>query len=414
MRVAWNRELRRLAAVFLMIFALFILGTNLYLREYGRQMRAEYHGVLAIFFGNLVLMYPEVPEEELIRVLDTGISDGNLEIGAGLLGRYGRFQDYGSRSFAVQEKMLSALRGGINIILIILFLTCGFTFFGYLLRRQMRISYLKDYMEALNRDGYRLELEDNADDELSGLRNEIYKLTVFLKERAARAAEQKRVLADSLADISHQLKTPLTSVTVLVNNLSGNLNMEEATRERFLSEISYQLTGMSWLIVTLLKLSKLDAGVVELRRESVSVRGLVEETVQKLEIEAQWRAVSFLVDVPEAAEIAADRKWTAEALMNLVKNAIEHSPEGSCVELSGEENDVYTQITVRDHGGGITEEEREKLFRRFYNGTGAREDSVGIGLALAREIVEKQGGHIFVDSRIGEGTVFGIRFLKRY
>lgn len=267
-------------------------------------------------------------------------------------------------------------------------------------------------MEALQRDGYRLELQDNADDELSELRNEIYKLTVFLKEQAVRASGQKKALADSMADISHQLKTPLTSMTVLMDNLSDDIDMDPITRRHFMSEITYQLTSMSWLIAAMLKISRLDAGVVEMERESLGMAELVRESLQKVEVAAEWSQISFTLDIPEEARLVADRKWTAEALSNLVKNAVEHSPMGSSVIISAEENEVYTEISVRDQGEGIPEEERKRLFDRFYRGASAREDSAGIGLALAKEIIEKQGGHVSLESERGKGTRFVVRFLK--
>ncbi len=279
-------------------------------------------------------------------------------------------------------------------------------------RRQRRIRKLTFYMQALNRNGYKLNIEENEDDELSGLRNELYKLTVFLKEQAKRALAQKQALADSVTDISHQLKTPLTSAIVLLDNLSENPDMDVRTRRHFLSEITNQITGMSWLLTAMMKLSRLDAGVVELQGSRFELRAFVEEVLGRLEIAAELKQLSFSVEMPEGAVLYADRKWTAEALMNLVKNAIEHSPAGGIVKISGEDNEVYTQIAVHDYGTGITREEQEKLFRRFYNGNSAREDSMGIGLALAREIVEKQGGYISVDSRMGKGTVFVMRFVK--
>ena len=175
---------------------------------------------------------------------------------------------------------------------------------------------------------------------------------------------------------------------------------------------SNQITGMSWLLTVMMKLSRLDAGVVELQGVRFQLRRFVEEVLGRLEIAAELKQISFSVEIPEGAALYGDRKWTAEALLNLIKNAIEHSPAGSVVKIAAEDNEVYTQISVRDYGAGITREEQDKLFRRFYNGNSAREDSMGIGLALAKEIVEKQGGYLSVDSRTGKGTVFVMRFVK--
>ena len=410
MGIVWNGELKKLAAGLTAILLAGICAVNLWVGIYGNQVRKEYNHMLACILGNVLSAYPDVSEEELVLTLS---GQGGETLGRQVLAGYGIFESYGSSSFAVQEKQLWFLGGFSNIFTVSFFILFAVTVFFYLKRRQIKIRGLTDYMQEINRDRYRLDMEDNGDDELSGLRNEIYKLTVFLKEKADQAVERRQALADSVTNISHQLKTPLTSITVLLDNLSENPDMDKATRGHFLSELTCQVTGMSWLIGTMLKLSRLDAGVVELERARTGVNEMVQEVLTRLEMAAEWRQVCFRVNIPADAEIYADRKWTVEGLMNIVKNAVEHSPAGGTVEISGEENEVYTQIAVRDQGGGITREEQENLFRRFYKGSLAREDSVGIGLALAREIVEKQSGTISLDSRPGGGTVFRIRFLKQ-
>lgn len=413
MHLVWSRELKKVVLVLGTVFSASLFIANVIIGIYGNHVRREYNRLLTAIFGNIASNYPEVPEEELVQVLNTHARD-NFDVGSAILARYGVFQDYGSESFMIQEKGIHFLYFSITFFILLLFVILFFLLIQYLGKRQKKISALKDYMGALNHDNYRLELEDNADDELSGLRNEIYKLTVLLKEQANRAVEQRHVLADSMANISHQLKTPLTSVTILTNNLSENMEMDMLTRQRFLSEITRQLTDMSWLITALLKVSRVDAGVVEFQRQFCKIETIVNETIQKLEIAAEWKEISILTDIPESAGIYVDEKWMVEALMNIVKNAIEHSAPGSSVEIVGEENGVYTQIMIRDYGEGMTEEERGKLFQRFYNRDTAREDSVGIGLTLAKEIIEKQGGYISVDSQIGKGTVFQIRFVHTY
>lgn len=409
MKLSWNRELKKLAVTALCILGLGILIMNLGIGAYCNGIRTEYHGFLTAVFDNVLENYPEVQEEELIQILNR---QGDGRGGSGLLARYGILAEYADASFAGQERQLQALLTGSNLFLVLFFGSIAVLGCFYFRRRQNRISGLTDYMKSLSRGDYKLEVEDNADDELSGLRNEIYKLAVLLREQAARALEQKHALSDAMADISHQLKTPLTSITVLMDNLSENDDMEKTTRQRFTAEITRQLAGMSWLITAMLKLSRLDAGVVRLERVRLRAEELVGEILQRLELAAEWREVSFSVKIPEGMALWVDRKWTGEALLNIVKNAVEHSPAGERVEISGEENEVYAQIMVRDHGKGISEEERRKLFMRFYNGNSVREDSIGIGLALAKEIVEKQDGHIIVDSREGDGTVFYLRFLK--
>lgn len=408
MHIIWNRESKKAVLIFVSLALAAVFVVNCFVGVYAGKVRSDYNGLMAAVFGNIAAAYPDVQEEELIGILN---ERGNERAGSLILAGYGFFAE--GDSFALQERRLLILRVCANLFFISLMLLCGIIFFRYLGKRQKRILEMTDYMEALNRGRYRLDIQENADDELSGLRNEIYKTTVLLKQQAVQAVEQRQALADSVANISHQLKTPLTSITVLADNLAENSEMDEETRAHFLAEILHQVTGMSWLVTAMLKLSRLEAGVVEMERNKISVRALAEEAMQKLELAAEWRGITFSLNIAEGAEVTVDRKWTVEALMNIMKNAIEHSPSGGRVEISGEENEVYTQIAVRDYGKGITQEEQRKLFVRFYKGSSAREDSMGIGLALAREITEKQKGSLSVESEIGRGTVFYLKFLKQ-
>jgi len=410
MGIRWNQELKRLAMLFLAIFVTALALGNLCVRIYIGQVRNEYKQLLAVIFGNVLEAYPEVEEEELIWILN---NKENVSVGASIMARYGILEGAESRSFAVQERQLALLQWGVTFFILLLMLALAVFFMSYIRQRQNGIARLEAYVDAVDLGIGGLEIEENEDDELSGLRNEIFKLTVLLRQQADRAVAQRHALADSVADISHQLKTPLTSLMVLADNLAEGTQLDESTRRRFLSEITRQLAGMSWLVTTMLKLSRFDAGVVELSKKEIQVQDFVDEVLDRLEATAEWKSITFKVILSGTEYVLADKGWTGEALMNIVKNAIEHSPEGSSVEISCEENDVYTQIQVRDFGVGITEEERAKMFQRFYNRKTNKEDSTGIGLSLAKEIMEKQGGSILVDSKEGKGTSFKLRFLKQ-
>ncbi len=408
MKMSWNKELRKLVIAFLILVGLFFGLANLSIWIYCRHVHAEYYNLLAVVMGSLSASSPESGEEAIVRMLNDA---GNSRRGAVTLAQYGVIDKYESSLFPLVEERLCSLWLGVNLGCLILFSVCGLFFFLYLRKRQNRINCLQTYLEALERGHYCLAIEDNDDDELSGLRNEIYKLTVFLKEQAQRALEQKKSLADSVADISHQLKTPLASASVLIDDLMEG-QMEEIQQKRFLQEAMRQITGMSWLVTTMLKLSRLEAGVVDLEKTRLSVRELIQEACERLTFMAEWKDICFETETVKQLYIWLDRNWTIEALTNLIKNAVEYSPVGGKVEVEAQENDIYTQITIRDHGTGISKEEREKLFCRFYRGKNAGKDSTGIGLSLSRKIVEAQGGRISVDSGEGRGTTFTLRFMK--
>lgn len=409
-RIVWNGEMKKLALSFGMIAVLALLFGNIWLEARINSLREENSAFAAAVMGNVKAIYPDVDELQLMQVFD---GTDNLDAGRKLLARYGFFADaHGGNSFPGLERQFARLHVCSTLSMIFLAGCMGLLFYIYFGVRQRKIEAMTVYMEALNRDSYSLEIEDNGDDELSSLRNEVYRLTVFLKERADFATKQKKALADSVANISHQLKTPLTSITVLMDNLSQNADMDENTRRRFMREISRQLSEMSWLVATMLKLSRLEAGVVTLERRRCPMGELVESAVGRLETVAELAQVAITSKMPDRVFLFVDRKWTEEALVNILKNAIEHSSCGGEVEIWGADNDVYTELRITDYGTGITKEERERLFRRFYRGDTAKEDSVGIGLALAKEIVEKQNGRILVDSEENKGTVFSVRFLK--
>ncbi len=406
-RILWNGEVKRLVFSFVFILAAAVLAGNLGVNAYKDSQRRESNAFFATVLGNVAVLYPDVDETRLIRQLN---DSSNQETGERLMAQYGIFM--GDRSFAGLERQLTLLQTGANIFIVFFAAGMGLLLFLNLFRRHEKVQSLTAYMEALNRDSYSLRIEDNDDDELSSLRNEIYKLTVLLKEQAGRAADQKKALADSVANISHQLKTPLTSIRVLVDNLTENADMDEGIRRRFMGEVSRQLSGMSWLVDTMLKLSRLEAGVVVLNRQKCFMEELMGTVLQKLETVAELAEVTICTELQKGVFLWIDKNWTVEALVNILKNAMEHSPAGGRIEVYGADNDVYAELRITDHGTGITEEEKQRLFERFYRGNTAGEDSTGIGLALSKEIVERQNGHISVDSELQRGTVFSIKFLK--
>lgn len=364
---------------------------------------------VAALIGSVMEAYPGISEESILQVLNRS---NNIEKGIQILKQYGVFVDDKVGTFAGQERRMTVLQLELCLLAVASGASTLIIVFLYLEKRQEGLRNICGYMEELARGNYGLDIQDNGDDELSGLKNEVYKLTVFFREQAQQAAADRRALADSVADISHQLKTPLTSVMVLADNLSESEGMPEETRRHFLSEITRQLASVSWLVSTLLKLSRLEAGVVELKREPLSVARLAKEVCEKLELNAEWNQVGLSVDIADGIEILGDFQWLTEAVLNIVKNAIEHSTTGSVVELRADDNDVYTLLAVHNWGPEIPDEEQRHLFERFYRGGSASSDSVGIGLALAKEIVVRLGGYITVESKEENGTFFLIKFLK--
>ena len=232
----------------------------------------------------------------------------------------------------------------------------------------------------------------------------------MLKSRTDDSLKEKEMVYNLVSDISHQLKTPLTSIQILLDNLNESKNMDEATRNRFIFEVSRKAESMNWLIKSLLKLSKIDAKAVEFKDENVNLNSMLEEIVNNLEIMAEVKNISIKLNTKENVNVVLDFAWNKEAIQNIVKNAIEHSK--STVKITLSDNKVYSKIEIEDNGEGISKKDIKHIFDRFYKSSNASEDSIGIGLALSKSIIEKQNGYIGVESKEGIGTKFVIKYIK--
>lgn len=285
-------------------------------------------------------------------------------------------------------------------------------FFLYLRGRKKQVCTLENYMDCVVNGVYDLQLSDNSEDELSNLQNQMYKVTIMLREQAKQYKAQKISLAESVEDISHQLKTPLTSATILLDNLLDNPDMPLLLREKFTKEAARQVQGMNWMILSMLKLSRLDAGVVEMKQETIFVWQLIEEVVQNLEVLAEVKKITlhfFNKECLKYCTIQGDYKWNREAVQNIVKNGIEHSIEQGTVDIQVDENQVYTAIRVTNRGETISPETQKLIFERHFSDSQSGENSMGIGIPLAKAILEKQNGYLSVESENGVTT-----FVMKY
>ncbi|WP_404460425.1 sensor histidine kinase [Sutcliffiella horikoshii] len=278
--------------------------------------------------------------------------------------------------------------------------------------RYKEIEKLSGYLRQISNGNYELDVRDNHEGELSILKSDIYKVTLMLSEQRSYLEQDKVKLTNAISDISHQLKTPLTSMMVMADLLSDK-KLDESKRAEFTQNIRVQLERIEWLVSSLLKLSKIDAGTVSFKKDNVSVQGLIERAVQPVLIPMDIREQTLLVEGDESVTFTVDNHWTAEALINILKNCVEHTPVGGNISISFSENPLFTEIRVKDDGHGIPKEDLPYIFRRFYKGKNAGEDSVGIGLAMAYSIITSQQGDIEVRSEQGKGTEFHIKFYKK-
>lgn len=371
---------------------------------------------------NVINQYPDLDMEEIAIILNKSYSELESSTTSEEFDSILRKNGITDNTFYIKD--MSDIRN-VNIIvstsiigvMSVLFIIC---FCMYLRRRKKDIFELQDYMDKISRGNYELEINDNSEDELSSLKNSLYKIMVYMKEQADSARIKKVMLAQSVSDISHQLKTPLTSTQVLLDNLNDNPDMDYSTRKKFIYEALNQVNGMSWMIVTMLKLSRIDAGVVEFNNENISINKIIEEAVGNLEVIAEIKNVNIEKNIDNRNEdelnksdiyIKGDYNWNREALQNIIKNAIEHSNDKGTVKINITDNDVYTAVYITNRGEKLSDKQQKQIFERYYSEAKYEDNSMGIGLPLAKAVIEKQGGYISVESD-DEETVFIVKYIK--
>ncbi len=258
--------------------------------------------------------------------------------------------------------------------------------------------------------GEHMDIGQEEEGELSILRSEITKMTLRIREQNDALKREKKHLADSLADIAHQLRTPLTSLNLILSLLENEPGKEE--RRQLLREGEELFSQVDWLLTSLLKLSRLDAEIVDFKSEVSQVRKLVDAALSPLLIPMELHDITLDKSLPEDAWIAGDAGWLSEALRNILKNCMESAGDGGRIEVSCADTLLYTEIAIRDNGAGFGPEELHHAFDRFYRGKKERAAGYGIGLALSKNIIVRQGGTITARNHPEGGALFMIRFGK--
>lgn len=380
----------------------FLMLSQIQYEKYTNQMNI----VIAEIVDKVVEKYPDIEEEEIIKILN-GTEQSQKKY---ILEKYGYTQNTVAieeiskeRSSFIKIDIAIIIAGGIAVTIVIL---------SYNKKREEKISDINRYIGKVNSGNYELKIEENGEDELTKLRNELYKTTVLLRETAENSEKEKTNLSNSLTDISHQLKTPLTSIRIMIDNIQNNPDMDEKTRNEFIEDISKQIDWISSLVISLLKLAKFDAGSIVMRDEEINVKKLIQNIISNLAILIDIKDIKIEESISEQITLFADYNWQLEALTNIIKNCIEHSFDGGKIKIEAESNSVFTKIIITDEGEGIEKKDLNRIFERFYKSAKSSENSIGIGLALAKTIIEKERGYIKVESEVGKGTKFEIKYLK--
>ncbi len=405
MNIFKNRNSRKTIILGIIVIMLstciFWVINNIQYRKYLKIVNAKIDNIIS----QVIEKYPDITEEEVLEILKN-----NETPESSVLEKYGYTPDI-SYIKTLGEQIETNKKQ--NIALVIIFGTVSLgIYLIYVITQEKRIAEINEYIKQINNKNYILKIEENDNGELSKLRNELYKTTVLLKETAEISEKEKENLSTAIADISHQLKTPLTSIRIMLDNIQDDPDMEKEVREDFLREISKQIDWISSLVVALLKIAKFDAGTIKMENNEINAKNLIDNIISNLAILMELKNIEIITNVDEKATFIADYKWQQEALTNILKNAIEHSKHNSRIYITVENTSLFLKIIIKDEGSGIDKEDLKHIFQRFYKTKNSSENSIGIGLPLAKAIIEQSNGYIKVETKYGEGTSFEVKYIK--
>lgn len=361
----------------------------------------------SILVGNILKNHPELEEEVINELI---LNSDTYDYGTEILNKYGlddpKYLDYLKVNNELKQNIILT-----NILfIIILFMIVSITYLIFIKNQYRKINKIDKYMNKILNNDYSLDIRDYVEGDISTLKNDIYKMTIKLKEQTELSIKDKKYLEETLADISHQIKTPLTSMYVINDILSDN-DLDKKSQIEFLNKNRNQLERIEWLVTTLLKISRLDSGMVTLKRDNINIEDLINKTIEPIKIMAEIKNISIKTDI-ETSNFYLDFNWTLEALTNILKNACEHTNNNGSIKIEVNENPLYLNIKIIDNGVGISESDKKHIFDRFYKGK-TNKDSIGIGLNMAKKIINLQNGEIECISKINEGTTFDIKFYKK-
>ena len=387
--------------VFICLFVMFLILNIYEYKTYTKSFNNKISAIITLVKDK----HPEITDKEIIEIINS-----NKQSDDSFFLKYGIDIDNKAVLLENDKSYHTFLIINMSFLIITIASLC-ILYFRYNYKRKNDIKDIIKYIEQINRRNYELEIDTISEDELSILKNEIYKTAVMLKEAALNSNKDKLNLKKSLEDISHQLKTPLTSILVLLDNLIDEPDMDSSIRNDFIIDIKRNVININFLVQALLKLSKFDANTVHFIKKENDLEMIVKEAIKNVSTLCDLRNINIKLNTLENAKVECDAKWQVEAITNIIKNAIEHSKDNSSIIINIDNNRVYSKIEVIDFGDGISKRDIKHIFERFYKGENATSNSIGIGLALAKTIIEEDKGTIAVESN-ESNTKFTIKYFK--
>ena len=399
-------ELKKMCITSCIVIIIFLITFSILIYKQYKTYTYNFNQKIAGIIDNVLEKYPDIEKREIVEILNSSDKTNNE-----ILREYGIELDKDSVILENNTDFQKFIIIDVST-LIVFILILSIIVFKYNHSESKKINEITKYIEEINRGNYKLNIEENTEDELSILKNELYKITIKLKEVAENSQKDKTTLKDSLSDISHQIKTPITSILIMLDNILSDENMPEDIKKDFIKDIKIEIVNIKFLVESILKLSKIDSNSIKFIKKEVFIKDIINEAVKNVSMLSELKNIEIIVLGDDSIKTICDLKWQVEAITNILKNCIEHSYENKKIYINYNQNNMYTELKIEDNGTGIDAKDLPHIFERFYKGKNSSSDSVGIGLALSKSIIESNNGYIQVDSKLNKGTTFIIKYLK--
>ena len=397
-----DKNNKRLLITLFILFVLVIILTCII-----STYLADKYKTNLLYFSNIVINNVEENYSDSTEQIINNIFNENVKIDKSVLDKYGISQD----TIDINNNMFNytkTLNTILFIFIISLFVVIFICVIYYMVKQNKKLSKLNNYTEEVLNNNYMLDIRDNDEGNISKLKNKIYDMTVMLKEKNFLLEQDKIKIEKMIADISHQIKTPLTSLNILTELLYEEKDIKK--KEEFLDDMVKELNKIEWLVKNILNIAKIDSKTLIPKREKVNVKELLNKSKTTFNAILELMNVSLVIDGKNDVYFVVDKKWTEEAINNLIKNAIEHKAKS--INITFEKNNVYTVLVIKDDGEGIEEEDLPHIFERFYKAKNSKSESMGLGLAFVNSIITNENGSIRVKSKKGSGTKFTIKIYN--
>lgn len=399
-------ELKKMCITSCIVIIIFLITFSILIYKQYKTYTYNFNQKIAGIIDNVLEKYPDIEKREIVEILNSSDKTNNE-----ILREYGIELDKDSVILENNTDFQKFIIIDVST-LIVFILILSIIVFKYNYSESKKINEITKYIEEINRGNYKLNIEENTEDELSILKNELYKITIKLKEVAENSQKDKTTLKDSLSDISHQIKTPITSILIMLDNILSDENMPEDIKKDFIKDIKREIVNIKFLVESILKLSKIDSNSIKFIKKEVFIKDIINKAVKNVSMLSELKNIEIIVLGDDSIKTICDLKWQVEAITNILKNCIEHSYENKKIYINYNQNNMYTELKIEDNGTGIDAKDLPHIFERFYKGKNSSSDSVGIGLALSKSIIESNNGYIQVDSKLNKGTTFIIKYLK--